>query len=236
MKLEDFATIVGWKEGSFLSDYNITFIGYGKDKSLIDIATDYSMEEGEGVHDNSQGNHQNHIRGANFAFKNITVKIGDNSHYQGFFEAGSLGFDNCKIEGMGTHWGTGEVVFKNCEFTDNEDYCLWIYTGKSYVFENCEFTSSVGKFLHPYIEGNDGSKLNVSIIIMNCSFTNTGAESTGKPVLNIKKNAICDVSFTGNIQLNNVAKGSTDSKYFQVEEDNGSTVKINGNKVYPVSN
>ena len=220
VKLENFSTITGSSENSA---YNITFVGCGKEKTTIDISTNSTMPP-------TEGNHQNYIEGASLSFKDITVIIGDNSNYQGFVRAGSLEFEGCGIIGMGTHWGDGDVIFKKCEFKDNKDYSLWLYSGKNFVFENCSFTSSVGKFLHPYSE----SSISLNVVIKNCSFENTSeTEESGKPIVNIKTKAVCNVSFEGDIKLVNIATGTQGSKYFQVELDNGSVVLMDGKQVYP---
>lgn len=220
VKLENFSTITGSNDNSA---YDITFVGNGKEKTTIDISTDLTMPPYE-------GNHINYIEGANLAFKDMTVVIGDGSNYQGFARAGSLEFDGCAIVGMGAHWGNGDVIFKGCEFKDNGNYSLWLYTGKNYVFENCSFISSVGKFLHPYTE----SPLSLTITVKNCSFENTNeAAESGKPALNIKTKVVCNVSFEGSIEFKNVATGAQRSKYFQLESNNGSIIKINGVQIYP---
>ena len=219
--LENFKDITGSTSNS---SYHLTFIGESSEKNSIVVATGFGNPP-------TEGNHQNYIEEANLSFKDITVIIGDNSNYQGFVRAGSLEFEGCAIVGRGTHWGDGDVIFKKCEFKDNGDYSLWLYTGKNYVFEDCKFTSSVGKFLHPY---NEKGGLKLTIKIKNCSFENTSVDSKdAKPVLNIKPSVACDVSFEGSIELKNVAKGKQGSEYFQLESDNGSIIKINGVQIYP---
>lgn len=223
VKLEDFSNITGSKNNS---TYNITFVGAGASNTTMDVNTgaDMSKPAAEG----SRG--ANYIEGAKLTFKDLTVCIGANANYQGFIRAGELAFDSCAIEGMGTYWGVGDVIFTNCEFKDNKDYSLWLYSGKNFVFENCSFTSSAGKFLHPYNEGS----ISLTVAIKNCSFENTSeAEESGKPIVNIKTQAVCNVSFEGDIKLVNIATGKQGSKFFQVESDNGSVVLMDGKQVYP---
>lgn len=215
--LGDFSTLTGSKDNSA---WSITFEGNGRGKTIVDISTGNAGE----------GTHQNYVEGAKLSFKDVTVHIGDSSNYQGLVRAGELAFDSCAIEGMGTYWGVGDVVFTNCEFKDNKDYSLWLYSGKNFVFENCSFTSSVGKFLNPYSE----SSISLNVVIKNCSFENTSeTEESGKPIVNIKTQAVCNVSFEGDIKLVNIATGKQGSKYFQVESDNGSVVLMDGKQVYP---
>ena len=204
---------------------SIVFEGSGKDNTILHLP-----ESSNGTGETSA------IISAKesfISFRNLTVDFKYNekvSNYAGLIDAYSLIFAECVIDGMGTYWGVGDVVFKNCEFKDNNDYSLWLYSGKNFVFEDCSFTSSVGKFLHPYSEGS----ISLTVTIKNCSFENTSeTKESGKPVVNIKKQAVCNVSFEGDIKLVNVATGMQESKFFQVESDNGSVVLIDGEQVYP---
>lgn len=212
VKLENFSTITGSSKNSA---YNITFVGSGKEKTTIDVSTDYTKPP-------TEGNHQNYIEEANLSFKDITVTIGDNSNYQGFVRAGSLEFEGCSIVGMGSCWGIGDVVFKNCVFEDNNnDYNLWLYSGSKFVFENCVFNSTAGKFINAYQPSNT-TKL-VEVVIDGCKFV---GETEKYPAIFLKPQTIWKVEIN-NTECENVKAGSeSGSVLYDVRmNEDGVTVK-----------
>ncbi len=178
-------------------------------------------------------------KAASVTFKNMTINLGAKD-YNGFVRASNLYFENCKIIGRGSYWGVGEVVFKNCEFTaPDADYCITLYSGKSFTFENCTFNSAAGKFINAYVEQFEG-EANV-VNLTNCVF------NAGKP----NKAAIClkswvkaewKVTFTNCNVEQCQADGDTDdvkteSKYYSVRAEigyvpDGTTVTIDGTVVW----
>lgn len=127
---------------------NVTFVGNGADTVYENLPVDGATGEGNADY-SLQG-------AASVTFKNMTINLGAKD-YNGFVRAGNLYFENCKIIGRGSYWGVGEVVFKNCEFTaPDADYCITLYSGKSFTFENCTFNSAAGKFINAYVEQFEG--------------------------------------------------------------------------------
>ena len=206
---------------------DVTFVGNG-DKTTYDNTpekagdADYSLQGAASV-----------------TFKNMTIDLGK-ADYNGFVRAGNLYFENCKIIGRGTYWGVGEVVFKNCEFTAPDgDYCITLYSGKTFTFENCTFNSAAGKFINAYVEQFEG-EANV-VNLTNCVF-NAGKANKAAICLKSYKNAIWKVTFTNCNVEQCKADGDTDdlptgSKYYSVRNETGTvpagtTVTIDGTVVW----
>lgn len=206
---------------------DVTFVGNG-DKTTYDNTpekagdADYSLQGAASV-----------------TFKNMTIDLGK-ADYNGFVRAGNLYFENCKIIGRGTYWGVGEVVFKNCEFTaPDADYCITLYSGKSFTFENCTFNSAAGKFINAYVEQFEG-EANV-VNLTNCVF-NAGKANKAAICLKSYKNAIWKVTFTNCNVEQCKADGDTDdlptgSKYYSVRNETGTvpagtTVTVDGTVVW----
>ncbi len=206
---------------------DVTFVGNG-DKTTYDNTpekagdADYSLQGAASV-----------------TFKNMTIDLGK-ADYNGFVRAGNLYFENCKIIGRGTYWGVGEVVFKNCEFTaPDADYCITLYSGKSFTFENCTFNSAAGKFINAYVEQFEG-EANV-VNLTNCVF-NAGNPNKAAICLKSYANAVWKVTFTNCNVEQCQADGDTDdvkteSKYYSVREEigyvpDGTTVTIDGTVVW----
>lgn len=206
---------------------DVTFVGNG-DKTTYDNTpekagdADYSLQGAASV-----------------TFKNMTINLGAKD-YNGFVRAGNLYFENCKIIGRGSYWGVGEVVFKNCEFTaPDADYCITLYSGKSFTFENCTFNSAAGKFINAYVEQFEG-EANV-VNLTNCVF-NAGKANKAAICLKSYKNAIWKVTFTNCNVEQCKADGDTDdlltgSKYYSVRNETGTvpagtTVTVDGTVVW----
>ncbi len=131
-------------------------------------------------------------------FKNMTINLGD-TNYNGFVRPEKMVFENCVINGRGSYWGTGSVLFVNCKFNNDNGYNLWLYSGTSFEFESCTFTSAKGKFIHAYQEQADG---NLTVKVIDCTFK--GGEINKAAVAIKKKNGnIWDVTIT-NATLDNV--------------------------------
>lgn len=153
---------------------NVTFVGNGADTVYENLPVDGATGEGNADY-SLQG-------AASVTFKNMTINLGAKD-YNGFVRAGNLYFENCKIIGRGSYWGVGEVVFKNCEFTaPDADYCITLYSGKSFTFENCTFNSAAGKFINAYVEQFEG-EANV-VNLTNCVF-NAGKANKGGYLLKV---------------------------------------------------
>lgn len=178
-------------------------------------------------------------KAASVTFKNMTINLGAKD-YNGFVRASNLYFENCKIIGRGSYWGVGEVVFKNCEFTaPDADYCITLYSGKSFTFENCTFNSAAGKFINAYVEQFEG-EANV-VNLTNCVF-NAGKANKAAICLKSYKNAIWKVTFTNCNVEQCKADGDTDdlptgSKYYSVRNETGTvpagtTVTVDGTVVW----
>lgn len=206
---------------------DVTFVGNG-DKTTYDNTpekagdADYSLQGAASV-----------------TFKNMTIDLGK-ADYNGFVRAGNLYFENCKIIGRGSYWGVGEVVFKNCEFTAPDgDYCITLYSGKTFTFENCTFNSAAGKFINAYVEQFEG-EANV-VNLTNCVF-NAGKANKAAICLKSYKNAIWKVTFTNCNVEQCKADGDTDdlptgSKYYSVRNETGTvpagtTVTVDGTVVW----
>lgn len=205
--LENFSSLITSNQ----REYSITFVGRGKDKTTIDVNTKQPNYESGGA---------NYIEGAKLTFKDLTVCIGANANYQGFIRAGELTFDSCSIEGMGSYWGVGDVVFTNCEFKDNlTDYNLWLYSGNSFKFEDCTFTSSVGKFINAYKKQDVPS----TVAISNCKFV--GVEKK-YPALFLKPGSIWTVGIEKAV-CENVETGTVSgSPFYEIRlKENGVDLK-----------
>ena len=163
-------------------------------------------------------------------FKNMTINLG-NTNFNGFVRPEKMVFENCVINGMGSYWGTGSVIFVNCKFNNDNGYNLWMYSGTSFEFEGCTFTSAKGKFIHAYQTQKDG---NITVKIIDCTFT--GVEKNKAAVAIKKYNGnIWDVTIN-NATLNNVDelyKVNTPEDPTGTNNDYGNTkVTVNGKLVY----
>lgn len=119
---------------------NLTFVGYGADKTTCVVSGITSGESTATYFFDG---------GKKVTFKNVKIDFGPVSNYDGFIRAGDMTFENCIIKGMGANWGSGDVVFNNCTFqypdTYNEwTYNLWTYSGKSFSFDGCTFETKLG--------------------------------------------------------------------------------------------
>lgn len=210
---------------------NVTFVGNGADTVYENLPVDGATGEGNADY-SLQG-------AASVTFKNMTINLGAKD-YNGFVRADNLYFENCKIIGRGSYWGVGEVVFKNCEFTaPDADYCITLYSGKSFTFENCTFNSAAGKFINAYVEQFEG-EANV-VNLTNCVF-NAGKANKAAICLKSYKNAIWKVTFTNCNVEQCKADGDTDdlltgSKYYSVRNETGTvpagtTVTVDGTVVW----
>ena len=163
-------------------------------------------------------------------FRDMTVSVGT-GNYKGIIRAKSLYFENCTIVGMGSYWGVGTVVFKNCKFADNGDYNLWTYAGTDFTFENCDFYSSIGKFINAYKEQRVDSKLTFT----KCKFIYTGNGTASKPAVCLKSytGIAWDVTFT-DCTSNAKTDNGTGSNLYSIESgmNADTTVVINGVTVW----
>jgi predicted ribosomally synthesized peptide with SipW-like signal peptide len=163
-------------------------------------------------------------------FRDMTVSVGT-GNYKGIIRAKSLYFENCTIVGMGSYWGVGTVVFKNCKFADNGDYNLWTYAGTDFTFENCDFYSSIGKFINAYKEQRVDSKLTFT----KCNFIYTGNGTASKPAVCLKSytGIAWDVTFT-DCTSNAKTDDGTGSNLYSIESgmNADTTVVINGVTVW----
>ena len=197
----------------------LTLEGAGADKTTF-TAGDLTVTDANG-----EGSSDYSYEGSDVTFKNMTINVGT-GNYKGFVRAKSLYFENCTIEGRGSYWGVGTVVFKNCTFKNDGDYNIWTYAGKDFTFDNCEFVSNTGKFVNAYKEQRVDSTLKFT----NCKFTNTG---------NIDKPAVCLKSYTGiawDVTFSNcttqkaATDSTTNSDLYSIESgmNTATTVTING--------
>ena len=153
-------------------------------------------------------------------------------NYKGFVRAKALYFENCVIEGMGSYWGAGTVVFKNCTFADNAgDYNLWTYSGTDFTFDGCTFNSSTGKFINAYKE----QRVDATLKFVNCEFKYTGTGTASKSAVCLKayKGMIWNTTFT-NCTSNAATDSGTGSNLYSIENgmNAGTTVTIDGTVVW----
>ena len=155
-------------------------------------------------------------------FRDMTVSVGT-GNYKGIIRAKSLYFENCTIVGMGSYWGVGTVVFKNCKFADNGDYNLWTYAGTDFTFENCDFYSSIGKFINAYKEQRVDSKLTFT----KCNFIYTGNGTASKPAVCLKSytGIAWDVTFT-DCTSNAKTDDGTGSNLYSIESGMNADTKV----------
>ena len=200
-------------------DTTLTISGSGADKTTFTVGKD-APSTGEGNADYSFEN-------SDVTFKNMTVSVGS-GNYKGFVRAKALYFENCVIEGMGSYWGVGTVVFKNCTFADNAgDYNLWTYSGTDFTFDGCTFNSSTGKFINAYKE----QKVDATLKFVNCEFKYTGTGTASKPAVCLKAHTgiIWNTTFT-NCTSNAAIDSGTGSTLYSIENgmNAGTTVTIDG--------
>lgn len=113
-------------------------------------------------------------------FKDLTFNWND-VHYHGFQHAGTINMENCKHNGR--FFSYGNMNFTNCEFEYNGDeYCMWVYGSGEVVYDNCTFTNNTkGKLLHLYCED---TALTHKVTVKDCKFHNNG--SLSKSAINVK--------------------------------------------------
>ncbi len=113
-------------------------------------------------------------------FKNLTF-IWNDVNYHGFQHAGTINMENCKHNGR--FFSYGNMNFTNCEFEYNGDeYCMWVYGSGEVVYDNCTFTNNTkGKLLHLYCEDTG---LTHKVTVKDCKFHNNG--SLSKSAINVK--------------------------------------------------
>ena len=136
----------------------LTFTGAGADKTIFEMGyTETGSERGDYS-----------FRNSNVSFNNMTIQTLKNGDYTGIIYATGLSFDNCVISGRMSYWGTGTSTFTNCEFADNGNYNLWLYSGTDVTFTNCTFKSSTGNFVNAYVEKKTQDVRNLTFD--NCQF------------------------------------------------------------------
>ena len=172
------------------------------------------------------------LSGASVTFKNLTINLEKNKNYMGLIRPASLTFENCIIDGRGSYWGVGAVVFKNCTFNDTGDYNLWLYSGSSFTFDNCTFNSSVGKFINAYKEmtheeqnaqsGREDSYTKVDFT--GCAFK---TDNANKPAICLKSNKAnaWNLSFESCDVEDCAVDATSGNKYYLIE--------ANGQEGYP---
>ena len=194
----------------------LTLTGNGAGKTIF-TAGDLTVTDANG-----EGSSDYSYEGSEVTFKDMTINVGT-GNYKGFVRAKSLYFENCTIEGRGSYWGVGKVVFKNCTFASNpNDYNLWTYPGIDFVFENCIFNTDCGKFINAYKE----QRINAKLTFTDCKFINTG--SANKPAVCLKSyTAIAwDVSFTNCTTQNASTDSQTQSNLYSIESGMSSDTKV----------
>ena len=200
----------------------LTIEGAGKDKTVF-TAGDMTVTDANG-----EGSSDYSYEGSDVTFKNMTVNVGT-GNYKGFVRAKSLYFENCTIEGRGSYWGIGSVVFKDCIFNSVNDYNIWTYAGMDFTFDNCTFNSDAGKFVNAYKEQATGT---TKLTFTDCKFV---AGTEDKPAVCLKgfKNNAWNVTFSGCSLTNCKTNATTGSNYYLVEDvENATTVTIDGKVVW----
>lgn len=191
---KDLETLIG----SDCAAYTITFDGGVLEKPVVETRI---------TRDAGHSDKSLYLCGhAGLVFKNITVKIGDASTFQGFGRASKLVFEDCTIVGRGSYWSE-DTTFTNCAFSVSGDWVSDIYIPGTYVFDNCTFNSPDGEFINIYTDNTALTKDDCiwNITVRNCSFTGntTAKEGKGRPVFVIKtgkatpKFNSCTINFEG---------------------------------------
>ena len=207
----------------------LTIEGAGKDKTVF-TAGDMTVTDANG-----EGSSDYSYEGSDVTFKNMTVNVGT-GNYKGFVRAKSLYFENCTIEGRGSYWGIGSVVFKDCIFNSVNDYNIWTYAGMDFTFDNCTFNSDAGKFVNAFKEQATGT---TKLTFTDCKFV---AGTEDKPAVCLKgyKSNAWNVTFSGCSLTNCKTDTTTGSNYYLFGQGiesattvtiDGSVVWANGNKV-----
>ena len=200
----------------------LTIEGAGKDKTVF-IAGDMTVTDANG-----EGSSDYSYEGSDVTFKNMTVNVGT-GNYKGFVRAKSLYFENCTIEGRGSYWGIGSVVFKDCIFNSVNDYNIWTYAGMDFTFDNCTFNSDAGKFVNAYKEQATGT---TKLTFTDCKFV---AGTENKPAVCLKgyQSNAWDVTFSGCSLTKCKTDATTGSNYYLIEDvENATTVTIDGKVVW----
>ena len=200
----------------------LTIEGAGKDKTVF-TAGDMTVTDANG-----EGSSDYSYEGSDVTFKNMTVNVGT-GNYKGFVRAKSLYFENCTIEGRGSYWGIGSVVFKDCIFNSVDDYNIWTYAGMDFTFDNCTFNSDAGKFVNAYKEEATGT---TKLTFTDCKFV---AGTENKPAVCLKgyQSNAWDVTFSGCSLTNCKTNATTGSNYYLIEDvENATTVTIDGKVVW----
>ena len=201
----------------------LTIEGAGKDKTVF-TAGDMTVTDANG-----EGSSDYSYEGSDVTFKNMTVNVGT-GNYKGFVRAKSLYFENCTIEGRGSYWGIGSVVFKDCIFNSVDDYNIWTYAGMDFTFDNCTFNSDAGKFVNAYKEEATGT---TKLTFTDCKFV---AGTENKPAVCLKgyKSNAWNVTFSGCSLTNCKTDATTGSNYYLLDQgiENATTVTIDGKVVW----
>ncbi len=201
----------------------LTIEGAGKDKTVF-TAGDMTVTDANG-----EGSSDYSYEGSDVTFKNMTVNVGT-GNYKGFVRAKSLYFENCTIEGRGSYWGIGSVVFKDCIFNSVNDYNIWTYAGMDFTFDNCTFNSDAGKFVNAYKEEATGT---TKLTFTDCKFV---AGTEDKPAVCLKgyKSNAWNVTFSGCSLTNCKTNATTGSNYYLLDQgiENATTVTIDGKVVW----
>ena len=200
----------------------LTIEGAGKDKTVF-TAGDMTVTDANG-----EGSSDYSYEGSDVTFKNMTVNVGT-GNYKGFVRAKSLYFENCTIEGRGSYWGIGSVVFKDCIFNSVDDYNIWTYAGMDFTFDNCTFNSDAGKFVNAYKEQATGT---TKLTFTDCKFV---AGTENKPAVCLKgyQSNAWDVTFSGCSLTKCKTDATTGSNYYLIEDvENATTVTIDGKVVW----
>ena len=201
----------------------LTIEGAGKDKTVF-TAGDMTVTDANG-----EGSSDYSYEGSDVTFKNMTVNVGT-GNYKGFVRAKSLYFENCTIEGRGSYWGIGSVVFKDCIFNSVNDYNIWTYEGMDFTFDNCTFNSDAGKFVNAYKEQATGT---TKLTFTDCKFV---AGTENKPAVCLKgyQSNAWDVTFSGCSLTNCKTDVATGSDYYLLDQgiEKATTVTIDGKVVW----
>ena len=201
----------------------LTIEGAGKDKTVF-TAGDMTVTDANG-----EGSSDYSYEGSDVTFKNMTVNVGT-GNYKGFVRAKSLYFENCTIEGRGSYWGIGSVVFKDCIFNSVNDYNIWTYAGMDFTFDNCTFNSDAGKFVNAYKEEATGT---TKLTFTDCKFV-AGTEDKPAVCLKGNKSNAWDVTFSGCSLTNCKTDTTTGSNYYLFGQgiESATTVTIDGKVVW----
>lgn len=199
---------------------NVTFVGNGT--QTVDVITNSV---------NAEGGQLNYQRGSSFTFKNVTIAAGEGS-FDGIV-CDNLVFEDCKITGKLTLYGSAKFV--NCVFDNTmaDQYSIWTWGGTHVTFEGCTFNTN-GKAILLYGQATAAKPTN--LVINKCTFNDRNSGSAGKAAIEVGNDYNATYTLTVNeTTVNGFATGLNTGSNVWANKNNMDaehlTVTIDGVKV-----